>query len=130
MKMEFNIQQRIILLGLLPRERIQGDLRTIRSLKAFRNDLIISEDEIKALNFKDKGNGRFSWDNEKDVPVEIEVNKEVYAKIVERLHELIQDKEVKEYHLEFFDRFEVDQPKEEDTQTSKHNPVNTVESIE
>ena len=102
--MELTVKERIVVLGLLPKE---GDFKTLKQLRLCREDLSLSDDEIKTLGVKtNTQTGFINWTE----PVEGEQYKKD-VKITDSVMELLVDSLVqadkgKKLNDETFDVYE------------------------
>lgn len=92
---------RLILLNTLPKE---GDITTLRIIRKLREDLSFSEEEHKALAFKQEG-GKMMWQSEADKLKEVEVGDKAKEIIRNRLKELNEQKKLTEEHLPLYEKF-------------------------
>lgn len=83
--MELTVKDRIVLLGVLPKE---GDFKTLKQLRVFKEKLAFSDEEQKDLSFKQQPDGNITWNE----PVkgelqswDIEISDTAMALIVEAL---------------------------------------------
>ncbi len=97
--MELNVEERLVLLSLLPKE---GDITTIRLIHELNQALSFTEEEHKELNFRTEGEQVF-WD--KDTTREIPMGPKVLVLIAEELEKLSNQGGLKEAHLPIYDRF-------------------------
>jgi hypothetical protein len=84
--MELNVKERIVLLGLLPKE---GDFKTLKQLREFRESIAFSDQERELLKFVTPPNGGVNWTEPGDAD-----DKEFYTKDVkirDSIMELIVD---------------------------------------
>jgi hypothetical protein len=56
--MKFDIQNRIVLLGLLP---VTGDITSLKQIRVLREALAFNDKEAKALNIQTLQNGSVKW---------------------------------------------------------------------
>jgi hypothetical protein len=104
--MLLDVEERLVLLNLLPAE---GDIITLRVLRDLRNTLGLSEDELAVLHFENVG-GSLRWSTEGAEQIgEVEVKLGAVAKsiIVAALDRLNQDKKLRREHLSLCDKFEI-----------------------
>lgn len=93
--------ERIILLNVLPRE---GDFTTLKIIRKLREDLSFSEEEHKALQFKQE-DGKVLWVAEADIAKPVEIGEKAKEIIRNRFKELSEQKKLKEEHLPLYERF-------------------------
>ncbi len=68
--MQLNVQERLLLLNSL--STVQGNLATLRIVRDLQLELGLSEEEIKAINLRQK-DGRAFWDEGKIPPKEVSI---------------------------------------------------------
>jgi len=98
--MKFNILERIMILGILPK---QADLVSIKIIEDLRRNVGFSQKELDDSKIKSLPNGNFSW--EKDFEKEIKVTNRAAEIIKENLNKLSEAKNVSAYHLSIFEKF-------------------------
>lgn len=99
--MELSVFDRLILLNILPRE---GDFTTLKIVRKLREDLSFSEEEHKALEFKNEG-GNVQWKQEGDVPKEVSIGEKATDLIADVLKKLDKEKKLKEQHYRIYELF-------------------------
>jgi len=99
--MEFSVKDRLILLGILPKE---GNITTLKIVRNLREELSFNEEEHKLLNFTQNGN-LTNWNLEPAVKKEIEIGEKATDVIVETLKGLDKNKKLHEDHLPLWDLF-------------------------
>lgn len=99
--MELKVFERLILLNTLPKE---GDFLTLKIIRDLKGDLSFSEEEHKALQFKQE-DGKMLWQAEADKPKEITIGEKAKEIIRNRLKELNEQKKLKEEHLPIYEKF-------------------------
>ena len=100
--MELGVFDRMILLNILPGE---GDFTTLKIVRKMREDLSFSEEEHKALEFKQEDEGRIQWIKEADKPKEISIGEKATDIIVEVLKKLNDDKKLQDQHYSLYEKF-------------------------
>ena len=103
--MQLGIRERLILLNTLPSE---GSIVTLRLLREFREDLSLSETEIKDLEFKQEGSS-YVWDDELEAqlgPKDIEFGNVIRLSVLGAFESLDAAGTMQDYHLDLFDKFE------------------------
>lgn len=118
--MRLTVFERPALLGILPPE---GDLTTLRIVRQMKEQLSFSEEEHKALDFRQEGE-RLFWRHkaqEDDLPdlqervralnegVEIALGPKAREIVRQRLEELSTQKKLRETHLSLCDKFELEE---------------------
>jgi hypothetical protein len=83
--MELTVKERIVLLNMVPKE---GDFKTLKQIRKFREDLGFNEDENKLLDFKPGAEGTITW-TEPEADKGIVYKKDIH--IVDSVMELIAD---------------------------------------
>ena len=101
--MELSIEERLLLLMILPRE---GDITTIKIVRQLREALSFSEHEheLFGMMFQTE-DGRVEWDQEKAVDVDIPFGPQAMKVIVEVLEKLNKDGKLSEHHISLYDKF-------------------------
>lgn len=99
--MELKVADRLVLLNLLPKE---GDFTTLKIVRKLREDLSFSEDEHKALEFK-QDNGSIQWNPNSDIPKEIPIGEKASDMIADVLKKLDKDKHLQEQHFALYEMF-------------------------
>ncbi len=104
--MLLGIEERLVLLNLLPAE---GDITTLRVLRDLRNELGLTEAELAVLSFENVG-GALRWSTrgaEQIGEVEIKIGAVAKSIIVPALDKLNQEKKLRREHLSLCDKFEI-----------------------
>lgn len=99
--MELNVYDRLILLNIMPKE---GDFTTLKIVRKLREDLSFSEDEHKALEFKNE-NGQVQWKQAGDVPKEVSIGEKAADLIADVLKKLDKEKKLQEAHYRVYELF-------------------------
>jgi len=102
--MKLTVMERMTLIGILPPA---GNFVTLKIVRKLREALSFGEGELKALSVKEIGNGRVSWDPEKEEPdgKEIEIGEKATDIIVEALKKLDEDSKLTEQHFSLYEKF-------------------------
>ena len=101
--MKLNILERIIILGILPK---QADFISIKIITDLQKEVGFSQNELDKSNIKVLENGSISWDN--DFEKEIKVTKRAAEIIIKGLKELSEKNSVTAQHISIFEKFKVD----------------------
>lgn len=102
--MLLEVQERLALMELLPRE---GDYAAIRELRRAREMINFTPDENKELKFESKGEGILVWDVEasaemvRDIPVSEWATNQIRQKLIN----LSNDKDLTESHFSLYEKF-------------------------
>jgi len=99
--MKVGVFDRLILLNILPKE---GDFMSLKIVRKMREDLSFSEEEHKALQFK-QDEGNIQWKQEADLPKEIHFGEKAKDIIVEVLKKLNDDKKLTDQHFSLYCKF-------------------------
>jgi len=102
--MKLNVLERLLLLGMLPKE---GDLTTIRIVRELREGLSFGEAENAALEFKQDGD-QLRWKDGAVEDKEFEFGAKSMSFIGDALEKLVTDEKVTEQHLCLFDKFKIE----------------------
>ena len=99
--MKLGVFDRLILLNILPKE---GDFTTLKIVRTMREDLSFTEEEHKALEFKQE-EANIQWKREADIQRDINFGEKATDIIVEVLKKLNSDKKLTDQHFNLYDRF-------------------------
>jgi len=99
--MKFGIQERLVLLNVLPQ---QGDAVTLRILRDFQTEVSFTEEEKKAVNLV-SSNGQITWNAPDYKPKDIEVGDTMKEIVVGVLKGLNAGKKLTQHSLPLYDRF-------------------------
>ena len=99
--MEFNVEERLTTLNLLPQE---GTLLTMKVVHDLRQALAFSEEDLAFLNFRQEDE-RLMWDNGVG-PKEVKVGVKASAIIHDKLAELDKSEKLRASHLALCEKFE------------------------
>ena len=99
--MILSVYDRLILLNIMPKE---GDFTTLKIVRKLREDLSFSEDEHKALEFKNE-NGNVQWKQAGDIPKDVQIGEKATDLIVEVLKKLDKEKKLQESHYGLYESF-------------------------
>ncbi len=99
--MLLSVFERVLLLNILPRE---GDFKTLKILRKLKDDLGFSEDELKALQFKQEGT-KVEWRQEADTPKEVPVGEVAHGLIADILKKLDEQKKLQMEHMDLYEKF-------------------------
>ena len=100
--MELGVFERLILLNILPKE---GDFTTLKIVRKMREGLSFTEEEHKALEFKQEDEGRVLWKQDADKPKEISIAEKATDIIVEVLKKLNDNKKLQDQHYSLYEKF-------------------------
>ncbi len=104
--MLLEVQERLALMELLPRE---GDYASIRELRRAREMISFTPEENKALDFKDKGGGILVWNIEKGAKMvrDLPVSSWTTSTVQQVLINLSNEKTLTEMQLSLYEKFVV-----------------------
>jgi len=108
MKLKLNVLERIILLGLLPKDENYLTFKLITQLKS---DLSFSDKEMKDWGITMLEDGRVSWKKTGDK--QIEIGETIETMIVEKLKTVEKEKKINDENVSLYEKFVVDRKKEE-----------------
>ena len=100
MKLKLNVLERVILLGLLPKDENYLTYKLITKLKS---DLSFSDEEIKKYEIKILEDGRVSWMRTGNK--EIEIGETIEAMIVEKLKAVEKEKKINDENVSLYEKF-------------------------
>ena len=98
--MKLSVSDRLILLGVLPRE---GDFTTLKILRQMKDDLSFSEEEHKRLNFRQEGE-TILWEEGLE-DKEINFGEKATDIIVNAFKKLNEQKKLRIEHMELYEKF-------------------------
>jgi len=104
MKQSLGVFERITILNLLPGE---GRLYDMKVLDALNKDLGFSDDELKALKFREEG-PRMFWEKEADKPKEVEFGFRVTEIIRRKLNQLQNEEKLTRAHIGICEMFGIE----------------------
>lgn len=107
--MELSVAERLLLLGLLPKE---GDITTVRIVHDLRRELSFTEEEHAALGVTIE-DGRIHWDGAAEAPRDVPIGGKAQALIVSALEDLSDNGKLTEQHLGLYEKFVEGCPEEE-----------------
>jgi hypothetical protein len=99
--MELKVLERIILLGILPKEANYVTLKIINDLKA---ELSFSEIELKDFEIKEK-DGNVSWNPRKEKLKNIEFGEKANEVVCEALKKLDETKKINSENVSLYEKF-------------------------
>ena len=109
--MKLSVKDRLVLINILP---AQGDFKTMKYLRKYREALSFSEEEQEALNFKnDEKTGLVNWEAEKVDDKEIVAKKPVAKVIRETLEKLDKDEKLTSDTMDLYEKFIGDDEEDE-----------------
>ena len=98
--MKLPVSDRLILLGILPKE---GDFTTLKILRQMKDELSFSEEEHKKLNFRQEGE-TILWDEELEGK-EVTFGEKATDIIVDAFRKLNDQKKLRIEQMELYERF-------------------------
>jgi len=99
--MELKVFDRLILLNIMPKE---GDFTTLKIVRKLREDLSFSEDEHKALEFKQE-DGQVQWKQAGDIPKDVPIGEKASDLIADVLKKLDKEKKLQDQHYRVYELF-------------------------
>ena len=108
MKLKLNVLERIILLGLLPKDENYLTFKLITQLKS---DLSFSDKEMKDWGITMLEDGRVTWKKTGDK--QIEIGETIETMIVEKLKTVEKEKKINDENVSLYEKFVVNRKKEE-----------------
>lgn len=102
--MKLSILERIILLNLLPKE---GNIATIKTIKALSEVIALTEEEQKQCNFSSDDKG-LKWDRTKEPTLDHEFSGPQTKLVVEQLEKLNEEKKILVEHLTLCEKFGIE----------------------
>ena len=98
--MKLSVGDRLILLGVIPRE---GDYTTLKIVRDMRDELSFTEEEHKKLNFRQDGE-MMVWEEELE-DKEINFGEKATDIIVDAFKKLNDQKKLRIEHMELYEKF-------------------------
>jgi len=98
---ELSVLERLVLLGILPKE---GDFVTLKLVRKLRENLSFDEAEIKELNFIQDGD-QVRWNEKADIVKRINIGDRMNVLIYETLKKLDNEKKLREEHFSLYEKF-------------------------
>jgi hypothetical protein len=100
---KLTVSERIVLLGVLPRE---GNFLTLKIVRQLRESLSFNEEELKKLSIVQQGD-RITWNAESESPEgeEIAIGEKVTDLIVETLKSLDKSNKLTDQHFSIYEKF-------------------------
>ena len=108
MDMDFDIKERLVLLQILPVRASYTDIQLIQKIRA---DLALSEDEQKAIDFKQMA-GECRWDDDKEAELgrkTITIGPRALSIINETLVKMDREQKLEASMIGLYERFVLDQ---------------------
>ena len=98
--MKLSVGDRLILLGVIPRE---GDFTTLKIIRDMKDELSFTEEEHKKLNFRQDGE-MMVWEEELE-DKEINFGEKATDIIVNAFKKLNEQKKLRIEHMELYEKF-------------------------
>ena len=99
--MKLGVFERLILLNILPKE---GDFMTLKIVRTMRENLSFSEEEHKALDFK-QDELNIKWKQEGETDRDINFGEKATDIIVDALKKLNEEKKLTDQHVSLYEKF-------------------------
>src|SRR4030042_2235 len=104
--MKLSVLERILLLGLLPKE---GNILTVRLIRTLREKIEFKEEEIKLFEIKTvsstTGDALITWNKKAETEVEIDITTLEKTIIVEQLKDVNDKKKLTPDHISLYEKF-------------------------
>ena len=101
--MKLNILERIMVLGILPK---QSDFVSMKIIMDLQKAVGFSQNELDKSNIKAHEDGSIAW--EKDFEKEVKITKRAAEIIIKGLKDLSEKGQVSVQHLSIYEKFKVD----------------------
>ena len=98
--MKLSVNDRLILLGVIPRE---GDFTTLKIVRNMRDELSFTEEEHKKLNFRQEGDMTYWEEGLEDK--EVNFGEKATDIIVDAFKKLNDQKKLRIEHMELYEKF-------------------------
>jgi hypothetical protein len=104
--MELTVKERIVLLNIVPKE---GDFKTLKQIRKFREELGFSDDENLILNFQPGAEGTITWTEPEDGPhkKEFKIGDTIMELVVDALVQADKGKKLNNDTFELYEKFVV-----------------------
>ena len=99
--MKMNVLERLILLGILPKE---SNFATLMIVKNLTSSLGLSEDDYKEFEIKQEEN-QIIWNQKGNEEREIKIGEKATDIIIESLKKLDEEKKLTEQHFSLYEKF-------------------------
>jgi hypothetical protein len=99
-KMKLTVNDRLILLGVIP---LQGDFTTLKIIRNMRDELSFSEEEHKKLNFRQEGEMMFWEEGLEDK--EVNFGEKATDIIIDAFKKLNEQKKLRIEQMELYEKF-------------------------
>ena len=102
MEMKMNVMERIIALGLLPKE---GNFASLKSLRVAKETLSLTPEEVEEFKFKIDENGDAHWNQlgREERPINLE--EFAIEAVKSKLKEMDEDSKLEEMHVSLYEKF-------------------------
>ena len=107
--MELTVKERIVLLNIVPKE---GDFKTLKQIRKFREELGFSDDENLILNFQPGAEGTITWtepdaENGNQYKKEFKIGDTIMELVVDALVQADKGKKLNNDTFELYEKFVV-----------------------
>jgi len=99
--MKMNVMERLILLGILPKE---SNFATLMIVKNLTSNLGLSEEDYKEFEVEQKQD-RIIWNKKGEEEREIKIGEKATDIIIESLKKLDEEKKLTEQHFSLYEKF-------------------------
>ena len=100
-KVVLKVAERVILMGLLPKE---GDYLTYKIVHQLKDNVGFSEEDIKTFNIRQE-NDMLLWDKDKEDVKEVEFGEKAMEIVREALEKLNAEKKINEKNITLYEKF-------------------------
>jgi hypothetical protein len=108
MKIALSVQDRLMLIDVLPEE---SNIVTLRLVREIREQVGFKDSELKRLKFRTvvvDGRARIDWDHKVKIEARVDFSDQAVEIIKSQLQELDGQKKLTEAHLALFDKFVIE----------------------
>ena len=102
--MKLDILQRILIFNILPNE---GTLLTMKTLRALKEKIVFSEEEVKEFELRLE-DSRYFWNDSKNIGKDFEITEGETQLIVDGLKDLDKQGKITENYLSLCDLFNIE----------------------
>lgn len=103
MKYKLNLNERLVLIGILPPE---SNIVTLKAIRKLKEDVGITDEDSKKYEIKvDSQTGAVNWNKKGNKEIEFEIGELAEIEIKKALEELNNKKKLKEFHISIYEKF-------------------------
>ena len=100
--MKLTVMERLLVLGLMPKE---SSYITLKVIRRGQEELSFTEEELKKYKFVNKEEGRVEWDDKVEQETDVKLGSKVKTLIGEELEKLDKDNKLTQQHFSLYTKF-------------------------